>query len=56
MYFGNYKRLVYLAQTDSKDLQTQAKEIAKKLKLNYLYRFTGYGELTPALSDLTVTA
>ena len=35
IYFGNYKRLVYLAQTESKDLQTQAKEIANKLRLNY---------------------
>ena len=56
MYFGNYKRLVYLAQTESKDLQTQAKEIAKKLRLNYFYRFTGYGALTPALSDLRAIA
>ena len=56
IYFGNYKRLVYLAQTDSKDLQTQAKEIAKKLRLNYFYRFTGYGALTPALSDLKAIA
>ena len=56
MYFGNYKRLVYLAQTESKDLQTQAKEIAKKLRLNYFYRFTGYGALTPALSDLKAIA
>ena len=56
IYFGNYKRLVYLAQTESKDLQTQAKEIAKKLRLNYFYRFTGYGALTPALSDLKAIA
>ena len=56
IYFGNYKRLVYLAQTDSKDLQTQAKEIAKKLRLNYFYRFTGYGALTPTLSDLKAIA
>ena len=56
IYFGNYKRLVYLAQTESKDLQTQAKEIANKLRLNYFYRFTGYGALTPALSDLRAIA
>ena len=56
IYFGNYKRLVYLAQTESKDLQTQAKEIANKLRLNYFYRFTGYGALTPALSDLKAIA
>ena len=55
IYFRHYKRLVYLAQTESQSLQTQAQEIAQRLGLNYLYRFTGYGALTPALSDLTVT-
>ena len=53
IYFRNYKRLVYLAQTESQALQTQAQEIAQRLGLSYLYRFTGYGGLTPALSDLT---
>ena len=53
IYFRNYKRLVYLAQTESLALQTQAQEIAQRLGLSYLYRFTGYGGLTPALSDLT---
>ena len=56
IYFRHYKRLVYLAQTESKELQIQAQEIAQRLGLNYLYRFTGYGALTPALSDLAVTA
>ena len=56
IYFKNYKRLVYLAQTDSKDLQNQAKQIAKRLGLNYLYHYTEYGALTEALSDLKATA
>ena len=56
IYFRHYKRLVYLAQTESQALQTQAKEIAQRLELNYFYRFTGYGALNPALSDLTATA
>ena len=56
IYFKNYKRLVYLAQTESKDLQIQAKHIAKRLGLNYLYLYTEYGALTPALSDLNSTA
>ena len=55
IYFRNYKRLVYLAQTESQALQTQAQEIAQRLGLNYLFRFTGYGALTTALSDLTTT-
>ena len=56
IYFKNYKRLVYLAQTESKDLQHQAKQIAKRLGLNYLYLYTEYGVLTPALSDLNTTS
>ena len=55
IYFRHYKRLVYLAQTESQALQTQAKEIAQRLELNYFYRFTGYGALSPSLSDLTTT-
>ena len=55
IYFRHYKRLVYLAQTESPVLQTQAKEIAQRLELNYFYRFTGYGALSPSLSDLTTT-
>ena len=55
IYFRHYKRLVYLAQTESQSLQPQAQEIAQRLGLNYLYRFTGYVALTPALSDLTTT-
>ena len=45
-YFGNYRRLVYLAQTEDKDLQERAKRAAKRLGLSYEYRFTGYGELS----------
>ena len=55
IYFRHYKRLVYLAQTESQALQTQAKEIAQRLELNYFYRSTGYGALSPSLSDLTTT-
>ena len=56
IYFRHYKRLVYLAQTESPALQTQAQEIAQRLGLNYLHRYTGYGALSPALSDLTANA
>ena len=56
IYFRHYKRLVYLAQTESKDLQIQAQEIAKRLELNYLYQFTGYGELSKTLSYIKATA
>jgi hypothetical protein len=45
-YFGNYRRLVYLAQTEDPELVENAKAAAAKLGLDYEYRFTGYGELT----------
>jgi hypothetical protein len=45
-YFGNYKRLVYLAQTEDEALRDTAKAAAKRLGLAYEYRFTGYGEMT----------
>ena len=45
MYFGNYRRLVYLAQTEDAELQAQARAAADRLGLAYEYRFTGLGEL-----------
>ena len=41
VYFGNYKRMVYLAQTDSEKLQAIAREQAEFLQLEYCYRFYG---------------
>lgn len=48
-YFGNYKKVVYLAQTEDEGLKAKAKAAAEKLKLAYEYRFTGYGELQSEL-------
>ena len=45
LYFGNYRRLVYLAQTEDAELQAQARAAADRLGLTYEYRFTGLGEL-----------
>jgi hypothetical protein len=44
-YFGNYKRLVYLAQSDDAALRAKAEAAAARLGLDYEHRFTGYGEL-----------
>ncbi len=49
MVFGNYTKIVYLAQTEDAELQRKAKWAADYLGLDYEYRFTGYGELTDAL-------
>jgi hypothetical protein len=50
-YFGNYRDLVYLAQTDSPELQVKAQEAAKRLDLRYVYHKVGYGDLTQAIKE-----
>jgi hypothetical protein len=52
MYFKNYTTLVYQAQTDDPDLDVRARDCAARLGLDYERRFTGYGDLTPALASL----
>jgi len=49
MYFGNYTRLVYLAQTDSAELSALARAAADELGLRFERVFTGMGEMVPAL-------
>jgi hypothetical protein len=51
MYFGHYKKLVYLSQREDEDLQERAEKAAERLGLAYEYRFTGYGDLTSALKS-----
>jgi len=52
MYFGNYDRLVYQAQTDDPALDAKAVDCAARLGLRYERRLTGYGDLAPALARL----
>lgn len=52
MYFGNYTKLIYQAQTDNADLQAKAASCATRLGLDYEYRFTGYGDLETSLAQL----
>lgn len=49
VYFGNYRRLVYLSQRDDPGLQEAAEAAARRLGLDYEYRHTGYGELGVSL-------
>ena len=55
MYFGNYTRLVYLAQTDDPDLLALAEAGARRLGLTMLVERTGYGELEETMVELTGT-
>jgi hypothetical protein len=52
MYFGNYDRLIYQAQTDDPELDALARDAALRLGLRYERRFTGYGDLAHALAAL----
>ncbi|MDF0602373.1 DUF1638 domain-containing protein [Psychromarinibacter sp. C21-152] len=45
MYFGNYEKLVYQAQTDDPALDAKARACADRLGLAYERRLTGYGDL-----------
>ena len=49
MYFGNYEKIIYLAQTRNEHLERRAEAAAERLGLAYEYRFTGYGELAEVL-------
>ena len=56
MLFGNYERLVYLAQTDDPALDAEAARCAERLGLAYERRVTGYGDLADALAGVDPSA
>lgn len=54
-YFGNYRRVVYLAQTDDAKLLAKAEAAAARLGLVFLHRRTGYGELASFMVEQVET-
>ncbi len=50
MYFGNYTKLVYQAQTNDPALDAKAEDCARRLGLAYERRSTGYGDLVTAMA------
>ncbi|MDR7123932.1 hypothetical protein J2X53_000738 [Pseudorhodobacter sp. 4114] len=52
MYFGNYTKLIYQAQTNDPALDAKAADCAARLNLAYERRFTGYGDLATALTQV----
>jgi hypothetical protein len=50
-YFGRYKRVVYLAQSNDPDLDAKAKAAAESLGLDFERRYTGYGEFERFIAD-----
>ncbi len=55
MYFGNYTKLVYQAQTNDPALDAKAEDCARRLGLAYERRFTGYGDLAVAMAQAAAT-
>ncbi len=50
-YFGNYNRLIYLAQVENPELVIEAQQAAHQLGLSYEYRFTGMGGLADFMKN-----
>ena len=50
VYFGNYRRLVYLAQSPKPGAQAEAQKVADRLGLELVVRQTGYGGLGASLA------
>ena len=54
--FGNYRRLVFLAQTDDAELTERARRAAARLGLAFEQRLTSYGELRPSVESFVARA
>jgi Protein of unknown function (DUF1638) len=52
-YFGNYRRLVHLAQFDDPETTAKGRAAAERLGLAYERRFTGLGGIRPFLDPAT---
>jgi len=51
LIFGNYEKIIYLAQTDDPALEAKARAAAKRIGLGFEMRKTGYGDLVGFLAD-----
>ena len=52
LYFGNYTRVLYIAQTGDPALERKARAAADELGLAYQYRFAGLGRFAPWVNGL----
>lgn len=50
IYFGNYRQLVYLSQTENEDLMQRAQDYAARLELRFIHIATGYRSLQGAMT------
>ncbi|MBE7469732.1 MAG: hypothetical protein DPW09_28010 [Anaerolineae bacterium] len=56
LYFGNYRRLVYLSQSPTEKLLAKAQAIAASMDWEFEHRAVGYGELEERLVALMNSA
>jgi hypothetical protein len=56
MYFGNYRRVVYLAQAPSEASLAKAQSIAAHMGLEFKFQFTGFGGLASSLQGFVEQA
>ncbi len=54
MYFGNYRRLVYLSQKKDEALLESARAAAAQLELEFEHVHVGYGELESGLKNMVM--
>jgi hypothetical protein len=52
VYFGNYRRLIFLAQNEDAALEAKAREAAVRLGLKFEMRRTGMGDLGSFIAQL----
>ena len=45
LYFGNYRKVIYLSQLEEASLVDRAKQAAARLELDFEHRPVGYGEM-----------
>jgi hypothetical protein len=51
VYFGHYRKLVYLAQAPQPESEAAARQVAERMGLAFEFRPTGYGTLETSLHD-----
>jgi Protein of unknown function (DUF1638) len=56
LYFANYRRLVYLSQTEDPELLFAARAAADRLGLAFEHRHVGLGELAPSIATFAAGA
>jgi hypothetical protein len=56
MYFANYRRLVYLSQTEDEGLLAAARAAAARLNLAFEHRHVGLGELATSIGAFAAGA